>query len=113
MISQGHGEQIKKLRYVLQNSGPEDRMYDGDIQFNLFRPDIHYFWYGLEENKEFDTYRKITGGEPRDFDLCALIREKRPKFISKTRAPRKTCGLKGLYVPTPFKGVFVLVQNSK
>ena len=111
MMFIGNGEQTARMDYVLKNSRPGDRVYDGDIQFNLFRPDIHYFWYGLKEGKEFDTYRLITGGEPKDFDLCSMIRSQRPKFISSARAPRKLCDLKMLYKPTPFKGVFVLSDD--
>ena len=35
--------QLERIRYVLSQTAPHEPVYDGDIQFNIFRPDLHYF----------------------------------------------------------------------
>jgi len=74
--------QLKIISYVIERSGPEDIIYDGDIEFNLFRRDLHYFWYSLGDNRGLDTYNRVTNGRFADYDLAKLIREKNPTFIS-------------------------------
>jgi hypothetical protein len=100
--------QVEKIEYVLEHTKKTDLIYDGDIQFNLFRKDLHYFWYGLKKGKEFATYKKITGNSNKyaGYDIYRLIREKKPKFISTIRIKITRNGLDKLYKETRFKGLY-------
>jgi hypothetical protein len=98
--------QIKKIKFVLNNTNPSDLVYDGDIQFNLFRLDLHYFWYGLKKNKEFDTYNKINL-RFNDYNICQLVKSKHPKIISKLNIDLQKCGLRGLYRQTKYKTIYI------
>ena len=103
--------QLEKISYVLENTKPADYVYDGDIQFNLYRKDLHYFWFGLHKNKEFATYNKITGKEKYgDYDIYSLIFEKKPKFISDTRLKIEKRALRSFYKKTKFKGLYIRVE---
>ena len=37
--------QLAQIQFVLDRSAPDDRMFDEWRDFNLFRPDMHYFWF--------------------------------------------------------------------
>lgn len=71
-----NSEQLNKINYVLSVTTPSDYVYDGDIQFNLYRPDINYFWFCVPA---IATYRLMTGY---DYNLYNLIQQYKPKVIS-------------------------------
>lgn len=105
------GKQVAKINYVLENTTPADYVYDGNIDFNLFRKDMHYFWFGLLKNKEFATYNKLTGNKKYgDYDIYSLISEKKPKFISDTRLSIEKRALRSFYKKTEFKGLYIKVE---
>ncbi|MCK5058880.1 MAG: glycosyltransferase family 39 protein [Candidatus Aminicenantes bacterium] len=81
MVFQSNRGQLARIRFVLENTKISDPVYDGDIQFNLFRPDLHYFWYSIR-NGGMRTYNRISGNKFADYDVVELIRRKKPKFIS-------------------------------
>lgn len=112
MIFIPNRSQVEKIEYVLEHTKKTDLVYDGDIQFNLFRKDLFYFWYGLKKGKEFATYRKITGSSNKyaGYDIYRLIREKKPKFISGTRVKITRKGLDKLYKETGFKGLYTRID---
>lgn len=69
-------DQIKKINYVLAITDADDYVYDGDIQFNLYRRDIDYFWFCVPA---IATYKVMRGYE---YELYDLIGRKKPKVIS-------------------------------
>jgi hypothetical protein len=107
MIFLANRPQLQRLQYVLEHTAETDLVYVGDITFNVFRPDLHYMWYGLRRGKEFDAYNRVTGNQYGDYDICRLIRQKRPKFISDFFLDIHACGLANLYRPTPHKHLYI------
>jgi 4-amino-4-deoxy-L-arabinose transferase-like glycosyltransferase len=93
-------KQLEKIDFVIKNTTDSDTVYDGNITFNLFRQDIHYFWFYIGENGGLDTYNKLTNNRYGDFNLCFLIRSKRPKIISNFMINMNECGLDELYSKT-------------
>ncbi len=71
--------QLDRIEYVLSVTEEGDKVYDGDVVFNVFRDDIDYFWFCMHQTMCLDTYRKLTGYE---YDIYKLIAEKKPKVIS-------------------------------
>ena len=37
--------QLAKIQYVLDLTNKDDHVYDGNISFNVFRPDVDFIWY--------------------------------------------------------------------
>jgi hypothetical protein len=113
MIFIPNRSQVEKIKYVLENTKKTDFVYDGDIQFNLFRKDLSYFWYGLKKGKEFATYRKITGSRRKSagYDIYRLILEKKPKFISNTRVKVTKKGLNTFYKETKFENLYIRIKE--
>lgn len=97
--------QFEKIRYVLDSTKETDLVYDGANAFNLFRPDVHYFWYQLKVG--LSTYNRLTGNKYGDFDMCRLIRHKKPKIISRNLVDYDACGLWSLYDETPYKYTYI------
>tara|TARA_Y100001958_G_C20755854_1_gene238132 strand:- start:23 stop:520 length:498 start_codon:yes stop_codon:yes gene_type:complete len=72
--------QLKKIEYVLSLTDTNDLVYDGDIQFNLFRRDLDFFWYSIREKTGgLATFQKL---KPYKYDIYELIEQKKPKVIS-------------------------------
>ena len=71
--------QIEKINYVLSITDEGDKVYDGDIQFNLFRDDIDYFWFCVSKNECMYAYQKIA---PYHYDAYESISALKPKVIS-------------------------------
>jgi hypothetical protein len=92
-------KQLEKIDFVIKNTTDSDTVYDGSITFNLFRHDIHYFWYSIRDGN-LDTYNKLTNNRYGDFNLCSLIRSKRPKIISNFMINMNECGLDEVYSKT-------------
>jgi hypothetical protein len=93
-------KQLEKIDFVIKNTTDSDTVYDGNITFNLFRQDIHYFWFYIGKNGGLDTYNKLTNNRYGDFNLCSLIKSKRPKIISNFRINMNECELDELYSKT-------------
>jgi len=77
-----NSQQINRIDYVLKNTTKNDFVYDGDIQFNVFRKDLHYFWFSVKPGAGLESYQKNIGNKYDDYDIYKLIDEKKPKFIS-------------------------------
>jgi len=97
--------QIKVINYVLENSNEGDLIYDGIPRFNLFRRDLHYFWYNKRALK---VYNKLTVGKFADYSPCKLVKEKKPKFATIFDLDVNKCGLETEYEETEFRGLFKL-----
>jgi hypothetical protein len=98
--------QLQKIQYVLENSLPSDYVYDGESKFNVFRYDLHYFWFQFQRGRSFDTYNRLTENRFGDYDACQLIKTKRPKFISDYKMDLEKCGIEKEYRPTPFPHLY-------
>jgi len=104
-VAHSHGPQLRKIDFVLRNTDPGERVYDGDIRFNVFRRDLHYFWYAIQ-NGGLETYNRLTGGRFADYDACRLVREMEPRFISRVGLDPDRCGLRDRYRDTPFSHLY-------
>ena len=102
------GQQLSKVEFVIDNTTDSDLVYDGNVQFNLYRPDLHYFWFSVGEGKGLDTYSSLTDSKYGDYDGCQLIQSKRPKFISNYELDITACGLRALYDETQYDGLYML-----
>lgn len=72
--------QLKKVDYVLSITEPEDFVYDGTIQFNVFREDIDFFWFNMDPHHGgLVTYQTMTSY---DYNIYAMIDRFKPKVIS-------------------------------
>jgi len=72
--------QLAKIKYVLSITDADDKVYDGNIKFNLFREDIDYCWFCIDPNCCLNIYREITGHY--EYDIYELISSHKPKVIS-------------------------------
>ncbi|HNV03095.1 MAG TPA: glycosyltransferase family 39 protein [Vicinamibacterales bacterium] len=100
-IGRSNRNQLARMQYVLDRSAPGERMFDPWRDYNLFRPDVHYFWFhgGGAIAREFS---RMTGGRVAAYDTCGLLAAAEPPFVSDRRSDLPRCGLAGLYRPTPF-----------
>lgn len=72
--------QLARVRYVMALTEPDDVVYDGNILFNLFRPDLDFLWYMVgPPYKAVETMAALRGYE---YDVLELIAEQEPKVIS-------------------------------
>ena len=73
---------VEKIAYVLETIPQDEPIYDYSNQFNLFRKDLDFFWYGGDaytDIKRHQTYQRLR---PYSYDIYALIDGMRPKMIS-------------------------------
>jgi hypothetical protein len=101
-----NGVQLEKFAYVLQRTAPVDKVFDGRTDFNLFRPDLHYFWFQTAAGEMLDNYRRLHRGRHSAYDVCRLIREQKPLFISFNGSAWTACNLRQKYRPTRFRHLF-------
>lgn len=79
-IGKTNADQLAKVNYVLSLTGPDDFVYDGDAEFNLFRKDMDYFWFSVRPEKGvLSAYQSFR---PYVYDPYQLIVERQPKLIS-------------------------------
>jgi hypothetical protein len=107
LIHKSHSNRLQreKINYVLGLTRDTDLVYDGANTFNLFRGDVHYFWYQLATG--LPTYNKITGNRFGDYDICQIIWAKRPKIISDVMLDYENCGLNSLYDTTAYPHLYI------
>ena len=101
--------QLEKIQFVLDRSQRGDRMHDEWRDFNVFRPDLHYFWFMTRPGVRL--YNGFTGGRFAGYDLCRLIADVKPRFVSDRAGQLEGCGLAGRYRPTPFDGLLELAPD--
>jgi len=109
-LSTNHEErdrQLEQVDFVVHNSEEGDIIYDGNIKFNLYRRDLHYFWFSVAEGTGLDTYNSLTNNKYGDYDACELIRSKLPRLISDYQLDIAACGLGELYESTPFDNLYM------
>lgn len=76
MNNKGQLNQLEKIEYVLSITDEDDKVYDGDAQFNVFRDDTDYFWFCMVCRT---AYKKVTGYE---YNIYESISAQKPKVIS-------------------------------
>ena len=108
--------QLALINYVLRNTNEADYVYDGSLEFNLFRRDLHYFWFHNQPWGGLDQYRRLAQNKyfgryinPEHFryDMCGMIKSKNPKYILGFTYVQEKCGLKELYQNTEFEMIKV------
>ncbi len=99
--------QLSKISYVIESTAKNDQIYDGNIEFNLFRQDVHYFWYGVGKDGGLETFNRFISSKYADYDVCNLILTKKPTFIS-DYAISSRCVVWPSYVKTKHKGLYRL-----
>ncbi|MBL7196677.1 MAG: glycosyltransferase family 39 protein [Candidatus Omnitrophica bacterium] len=103
--------QFDKINFVLQNSQPSDVVYDVTSSFNLYRKDLHYFWYNFPPSGPiFKAYNKLTNDKYGDYNVYELIFSKRPKFISDYEVNISESGLEKLYRKTNFEHLYIRID---
>jgi hypothetical protein len=70
--------QMGRAQYVIEQTTPTDAVYDPGNEFNLFRKDLHYFWYST--TRALRKYKKHFG-KYTEYNALELIREKKPKVV--------------------------------
>lgn len=105
--------QLAKIPFVIENSESYDLVYDGDAQFNLYRHDLHYFWFSVVEGGGLDTYNALTNNKYGGYDICELIKSKQPTFASDHELDVVECGLRHLYEKTAFPDLYVKRETTE
>ncbi len=105
--------QLEMIRYVLSQTAPEDPVYDGDARFNLYRPDLHYFWYNTKPQRALDSYNRISGNRFSSYDIHRLIEADKPAFISDESVNMDDPRIRRAYTSTPFPHLFRLKDRSQ
>ncbi len=72
--------QLAKIQYVLDLTDEDDYVHDGNITFNLFRRDIDFIWYMVDEPyKAVETLETLLDY---DYNIYEAIERYEPKVIS-------------------------------
>ena len=101
--------QLERMKYVLNVTKDTEIVYDGANYFNLFRHDMHYFWFQIGQ---LTKYNNLSGDRFGDYDCCSLIKAKRPKIVNEIRFNFKACGLGALYDKTKYPGVYIRRESD-
>ncbi len=72
-------KRLEKINYVLSLTEKQDFVYDGDIQFNIFRKDLDFFWYSIKPGRGLRKYQMITDYK---YNIYELVEKKKPRVIS-------------------------------
>lgn len=88
--------QIEQIQFVLDNTAPDDKVYDGSIYFNVYRDDVNYFWFSVRENGVVDTYKSMR---PAQYDIYKDIEVKKPKIIYLKYLDKNHPLIKKYYMP--------------
>ena len=100
--------QLKLIEYVITKTKADDFVYDGDNQFNLFRRDLHYFWYSTARNYNLDGYNRLTNNKYGDYNICELINQKRPRIVSDFQVYPSECMAFKMYEKVDYLNVFIM-----
>ena len=71
--------QIDKINYVLSITNENDKVYDGDIFFNVFREDVDYLWFCVRDTWCLPALQKTIDY---DYDIYESISTQKPKVVS-------------------------------
>jgi hypothetical protein len=94
--------QLAQIQYLLDRSEPTDRVYDRGVAVNLFRPDVHYFWFLV--GPKGPAGRRFAGPVRGDYVSCREIAS--AAFVYNARGELEPCALLGRYRATPYPMLF-------
>lgn len=100
-------KELNIINFVLKNTDTTDYVYDGDIKFNLFRQDLHYFWYSVDKGKLLDSYNRVTNNRYGDYNIYSLIKAKKPKIISDFELDVTHKSIAEFYEKTDYKHIYI------
>ncbi|MGF1477288.1 MAG: glycosyltransferase family 39 protein [Geminicoccaceae bacterium] len=71
--------QLERIDRVLALTRADDPVLDGRNQFNLFRPDVDFFWFNTSDDGLRRTYEALTG---ESYDPFQRIEEMNPAVVN-------------------------------
>jgi 4-amino-4-deoxy-L-arabinose transferase-like glycosyltransferase len=83
-VRRGNTAQIELAEYVLEQAPPGSYVHDVQVRFNLFRPDLDYFWFRAMPGEAIERYRRFR---PYAYDALALIDRLKPAVIATDGLP--------------------------
>lgn len=93
LVARSNAEQLAKVAYVLNGTEKTDAVYDGNAQFNIFRPDVDYFWFSVRPGcSGLDAYQEV---KEYDYDIAERISKLRPRVVSTYLLGAGAAGLVG------------------
>lgn len=94
-VEDGNVGQLRKIEYVMEITGPDDLVYDGDANFNIFRKDMDYFWFSVRPKKGvLAAYQSLR---PYEYDAYDRIAERKPKVVSDSFIKPKKSAIADFY----------------
>lgn len=94
-VDDGNFDQLEKIEYVMSVTGPDDLVYDGGANFNVFRKDMDYFWFSVRPKKGvMAAYQSLR---PYEYDAYDLITERKPKVVSDSFIKPKKSAIADFY----------------
>jgi len=78
-VGMSNSSQLQKISYVLSITKPDDYVYDGNALFNIFRKDLDFFWFSVDQGDALTTYSRMTGYQ---YNIYELVEQFKPKVIS-------------------------------
>ncbi|MBI4825167.1 MAG: glycosyltransferase family 39 protein [Nitrospirae bacterium] len=108
MGAESNRDSLERVKFVIENTDASDLVYDGGAKFNLFRGDLHYFWYSVDKDEALDDYKRLTSRYS-DYDICRLIESKEPKFVlTSFGIPEGGCpDFEVLYEETEYRKLYI------
>ncbi|MFO7691670.1 MAG: glycosyltransferase family 39 protein [Vicinamibacterales bacterium] len=102
-----NGSQRAAIDYVLARTAPDEPLHDPGLQFNLFRPNLHYLSPLGTDYRLLEAWFRLAGGaRAAGYDVCDVLRAGRPRFTSDNHGQLASCDLAGAYRKTPFEGLY-------
>ncbi|MDO8241150.1 MAG: glycosyltransferase family 39 protein [Candidatus Moranbacteria bacterium] len=98
-VSENNKKQLQKIDYVLSITNKNDRIYDGDANFNVFRKDLDYFWFSTKPKTGVLTSYRLM--REYDYNAYTLIDKFKPKVISNSFIKIKNPAVADNYAKSP------------
>ena len=80
VITPSNAGQLAKIQYVLDLTNKNDHVYDGNIRFNVFRPDVDFIWYMA--GPPYKARETLAALLDYHYDIYEAIDRYEPKIIS-------------------------------
>jgi 4-amino-4-deoxy-L-arabinose transferase-like glycosyltransferase len=97
--------QFAQISFVTRTTGMDDCVYDGSARFNVFRPDMDFFWFSVGRTGGLATYRKMGLSYP--YDCIGKIVARKPVVISDYCLDCNDSKISSRYGQSPFKRIMV------
>lgn len=107
-------EQHEHMKYILHHTQSGDYVYDGKSHFNLFRPDIDFFWFEARtDHSKSDLITLLKDLTGRTYDCYTAIEQYRPRLISNYYLDMNHPFIKNNYVPSLVFDDLYLYKDDK